>query len=64
MHSKHGGVKLVAIRAADGLEVNVGTAADYRTGREHARLLLDSSSQWSRIQVRNAANKRILTVTR
>jgi hypothetical protein len=61
---KYGTVTLIAVRDADGLEINVGTASDYKTGRAHAELLLRSTSRFRCIFVKDSAGHRIITVTK
>jgi hypothetical protein len=61
---KYGGVTLVAIRDRDGLAINVGTAADYKIGREHAILLLASTSRYRCIHIKDSAGHRITTVNK
>jgi hypothetical protein len=60
--AKYGGVVLMGVRARDNLKVRLGTATTYKTGRDHAHLILASSSQWDRIHIRDTKGNRITTV--
>lgn len=61
---KYGGVTLIAVRDKDGLEINVGTASDYKVGRAHAELILRSTSRFRRVYIKDAAGHRIITLTK
>jgi hypothetical protein len=63
-NAKYGGVVLVGVRAKDNLKVRLGTANTYKVGRDHANLILASSSQWSRIHIRDTKGNRIATITK
>jgi len=60
--AKYGGVVLFAVRKRDNLVINVGTAKDYKIGRQHATLLLASSSAYRSVQIRDPKGHRIATV--
>ena len=62
--AKYGGVYLEAVRARDNLKVRVGTAVNYKIGRDHANLILSSSSVWDRIHIRDMKGNRIATINK
>ena len=51
--AKYGTIKLIGHRKSDGFSIALGTSAstDLGSARQRARILLDSSSIWSRIDI-------------
>jgi hypothetical protein len=61
---KYGGVTLIAVRDRDGLQINVGTASDYKVGRAHGEMILRSTSTYSRVYIKDKAGHRIITLAK